>query len=232
MKRFFLLTLLAIFMSGIASAQNANRNGFFLELGLGGLVGDTPRSSFSITENVLSYKCLAGAAGDFGLGGRFRMGNHWAYEFKIEAQIPFANPINALVGRVLPIGFRYTSLELWRNYSLYAHFNLGGAITVISGVVGRHNLVFNADNEDDLMKENFVNDAQIIFSNMPETYIKGYRGNEGYGISYSGGIGFNITTHLYLEGCMSAQALFSCYGKNGKGVINYGMVSCIIGYRF
>ena len=78
MKRYVLLILVAILTSGISTAQHANRSGFFLEAGIGGLVGNTPRNSFSITDNVMYYKCLSGAAADFGLGARARMNNHWA----------------------------------------------------------------------------------------------------------------------------------------------------------
>lgn len=210
---------MAILTSGLAVAQNANRHGFFIEAGVGGLVGNTPRTSISVVDNVMYYKCLSGAVADFGLGGRFRIGNQWAYETKAEVQISFTNPINALVGRVLPIGFRFTSVEFWRNYSIYAHLNLGAAITGNSGIIGRENLISNSK-------------YMTIYPNTTETDIKGYVGMVSYGIAYSTGVGVNITTHLYLEGCFSAQTLFSCFGKNGKGIINYGIVSCVIGYRF
>ncbi|MDE6480494.1 MAG: hypothetical protein K2L45_09505 [Muribaculaceae bacterium] len=211
MKRLYLLILIAVLTTGIAASQNANRSGFFLELGFGGLVGDTPRYSFSIAENVLSYRCLAGAAGDFGFGGRFRMGNHWAYELKAEVQLPLKNPINSMIGRVLPVGFRYTSVEIVRNYSLYAHLNIGGAITVNRGII---------DTEC------------ILLPNIGETKLGYFAGAEGYGVAYSIGVGANVTTHLYFESSFNGQAIFRSYGKNGLGTNNYGIVGLFVGYRF
>ncbi|MDE6548927.1 MAG: hypothetical protein K2L22_08015 [Muribaculaceae bacterium] len=211
MKRYVLLILVAILTSGIATAQNANRSGFFLEAGIGGLIGNTPRNSFSITDNVMYYKCLSGAAADFGLGARARMNNHWAYEFKAEATIPLNNPINALVGRCLPVGFRYTSPEIWRNYSLYTHFNVGGAIVVNGGI---------------------AHSNEVLLPNL--NYVKfGYvDGGERYGAAYSLGLGINITTHFYVEAVFDGQAIFNSYGKNGLGTNVYGMVGCVVGYRF
>lgn len=226
--------LLSILTSGIATAQNANRSGFFMELGIGGMVGDTPLSSISITDNVVYYKCLTGAAADFGLGGRFRFADHWAYEIKAEAQIPLDNPVNALVGRALPIGFRYISGELWRNYSIYAHINLGGAVSVNRGIIGRGNIDFNSsDNKNiiDYIKDHGWEDG-VLTPDLPTSDLKGYVGLEGYGVAYSLGIGVNITTHLYLEGCLNAQSIIGGYGKDGKGMLNYGNASCVIGYRF
>ena len=213
MKKIFLFLVMAILSSGIAMAQNANRHGFFLELGIGGLVGDTPRSSISVTDNTVKYKCLSGGATDFGLGGRVRLGNHWAYEIKAEAQIPFANPIHSLVGRGLPIGFRYTSIEVWRNYSLYAHANVGGAIIVNRGM--------------------FYGNYNSIFPNTGELKLKrNGHGEEGYGISYSAGVGLNITTHIYAEACYNGQAMFDSFGKNGIGMNNFGIIAILFGYRF
>lgn len=211
MKKVFLVLVMAILTSGIATAQNANRTGFFLEVGIGGLVGNTPRNSFSVTDNVMYYKCLSGAAADFGLGARLRMNNHWAYEFKAEATIPLVNPIHALVGRCLPLGFRYTSPEIWRNYSLYTHFNLGGAIVVNRGMMW--------------------GGGNILYPNTEDFNIK-YNGEEGYGIAYSLGIGANITTHFYAEACLNAQAMFDVFGKEGIGMANYGMIAFLFGYRF
>lgn len=210
MKKILLFVLVAIISTGIATAQNANRHGFFLELGIGGLVGNTPRSSILITDNVVKYKCLTGAAADFGFGGRFRIGSHWAYEVKAEALIPFENPIYSFVGRALPVGFRYTSNEIWRNYSLYAHANLGGAIIVNRGIYREWGITF--------------------FPNTEEIKLK--TDGAGYGIAYSAGLGVNLTTHLYAEACYNGQAMFNCFGKNGMGMNNFGIIAFLVGYRF
>lgn len=220
MKKLVLLIIVGILNCGITTAQNANRSGFFMELGIGGLVGNTPRTSISVVDNIVFSKCLSGSVVDFGLGARIRMSNHWSYEVKAESQIPLNNPVNALVGRFLPIGFRYTSSELWRNYSWYAHFDLGGAITVNRGVIGLGNI-----NLDDTVIGPSSTEADYMD-------IKGYVGLEGYGTAYSLGIGVNLTTHLYIEGAFGGQMIFKGFGKNGLGLLNYGTVSGIVGYRF
>lgn len=202
---------MAILVAGVATAQNANRHGFFLELGVGGIVGSTPRNYISFNQNDIQFKCLSGAAGSFGIGGRIRIGQHWAYEIKADAMIPMNDPIYALVGRGMPIGFRYTSVELWQNYSLYAHFNLGGAIVVNNGYYSSNDVSWIPD---------------------PTEIKLRYNSRESYGVAYSVGVGVNLTTHLYVEGCFNAQAMFGIQRKNGYGVSNYGMVACAVGYRF
>lgn len=218
-------------MVELALAQNANRSGFFLEAGIGGMIGDTPRTSLSITNNVMTYKCISGTVGDFGLGVRLKFANHWSYEIKAEGQFPFDKPLQALVGRFLPIGFRYTSGELWRNHSVYAHINLGAAITVNNGIIGNGNLHHSSTDVIDMIKAKH-HGAFVLFPNTPETEIIGYVGNEGYGVAYSAGVGVNLTNHFYIEGCLSAQSFFSSYGQNGKGTLTGGIVACVLGYRF
>lgn len=221
MKKILLIIFATIFSIGIVSAQNANRNGFFLELGVGGLVGNTPRSSLLITDNVVKYKCLSGAAADVGFGCRFRFKKHWAYEVKGEAQIPFANPIYSMTVRVLPVGFRYTSIELWRNYSLYAHANLGGSIIVNRGIYRT-------------TRYSYGDYTCTFFENTDEFKLKKVQGagDEGYGIAYSAGIGVNLTPHVYLEACYNGQAIFNSFGKNGIGTNNFGIIAFLVGYRF
>lgn len=223
MKRYILLVLVAILSLGIATAQNANRNGFFLEAGIGGLIGDTPRMSITIVDNVVYNKCVYGTAADLGLGGRFRIGNHWAYELKAEGMIPLCDPINAVVGRFLPIGFRYTSGELWKNYSIYAHANIGGAMTGLNGKTESCNLEYsNSDSH--------TNSGIIVPDGT--TTIKLKTKDCTFGASYSFGLGINLSTHLYLEGCFNAQFMFDVFGKDGIGTANYGMIAFLIGYRF
>lgn len=223
-KKLLFLMLMAIFSSEFAFGQNANRNGFFLELGAGGFVGCTPRTSIFTKDNVMYFNCLSGAAADFGVGGRFRINNHWAYEVKGEGQFAIGQSIKEVIGRFLPVGFRYTSIELWKNYSLYAHMNIGMAMTGKTGWIYDGNLNYNS----------YFNWYGVLFPNMPSVNIEPatYSMDIRLGLAYSIGVGVNLTTHLYLEGCMNAQAMFNCYGRNGKGLLHYGMVAGIIGYRF
>lgn len=212
MKKLILLWLVIIFTIGGLQAQNANRSGAFVELGVGGYVGSTPRSEIGIIDNQLMVKCLTGGAFSIGTGYRLKFSPHWAYEVKAEAQTAFNDPVNGLVGRFLPISFRYTSAELWRNYSLYGHINLGAAIAVQSGeYVDYH--------QSEIPVNSYVK-------------LKGYWGEERLGPAYSLGVGVNLTTHLYVEGCFNGQVLISAWGKHSKGVLSYGTVGVAVGYRF
>lgn len=214
MKKMLLLLALA-FMTALATfAQNANRSGFFLEAGVGATVGSTMRSSFSITDDVFTFKCRTGMTVDFGLGYRLRFSPHWAYEFKANAQSNPDNIVNDFVGRALVAGFRYTSVEVWRNFSLYGHFNVGGAIAANRGMI-----------DYGTIHGPLTNDMQNV-------KIKSFIGDEGFGAAYSLGIGVNVTTHFYVEYCWDAQYMFSCYGKNGKGNLHWGMSGIVLGYRF
>lgn len=62
MKRIFMLFMSVIMVGFFASAQNANRKGLFLEAGIGGLIGNTPRTTLSVNNNVVQYECLTGTA--------------------------------------------------------------------------------------------------------------------------------------------------------------------------
>lgn len=212
MKRFVILLFSVLAAIVGLHAQNANRNGFFLELGIGGMVGDNIRTSITIDDNVVKAKGLSGASGDIGLGFRKKLGRHWAYELKAEGMFPFESLPYSIAGRLLPIGFRYTSVEVWRNYSLYFHFNAGGVISATTG--------------------EFPNSWDSIL--VPgENKIEGFGERQGFGGAYSLGVGANLTTHFYAEACWNGQVLINCFGKNGKcSTLNGGTFGLIIGYRF
>ena len=212
MKKLILLLLVTIAAIGGLHAQNANRNGIFVELGVGGYVGSTPRSEIGIFDNQLMFKCLGGGAFSIGTGYRLKFSPHWAYEVKAEAQTAFSNPIHSLVGRFLPVSFRYTSSELWRNYSLYGHINLGAAIAVQAG--------------------EYIDYHQSEIPVDSYSRLKGYWGGERVGPAYSLGVGVNLTTHFYVEACYNGQSIINAFGKNDKGTLNYGVVGVVVGYRF
>lgn len=219
MNRLLVALLLLLGMAETLSAQNANRSGFFLEAGFGGTIGNTPRKGFFISNNRIMNLYNAGPAVDFGLGYRFRTATHWAYEVKAEGQTCLSNPVNALVGRFLPVGFRYTSVEFWRNFSLYGHFNLGGAIAVNNGKISAY------------YRENIP--TSVLTPDMDDAAtINGFKGENAFGGAYSLGIGVNITTHFYAEACFNGQWMFGCWGRNGHGAYHWGMAGAILGYRF
>lgn len=200
-----------IMVGFFASAQNANRKGFFLEAGIGGLIGNTPRTTLSVKDNVVQYECLTGTAANLSVGSRNRISKHWAYELQCDVQVPFEKPSQNLTIRVLPLGFRYYSNELFKNYSLYCHFNVGGAMVYNSGRIS------------------YIRDLNL---NIPTEDVEHCNYSIGGGIAYLIGVGVNITTRLYIEGRLSSQLIFNGFGKDGKGLLHYGMPAGVIGYRF
>lgn len=200
-----------IFLNITGYAQNANRKGFYVEAGFGGLVGNSICRSVKVEDNTLQYKCLSGSVAEFDFGGRFRTSTHWAYEFKLGCQTTLSDPVYGLCFRILPLGFRYTSIEVWRNFSLYAHFNIGTSIGLNNGKMPRY--------------------SSILFPNTPFIDID-ESSSSSIGLGYSIGIGANLTTHCYIELCYNAQALFDCIGDNGLGTVNGGLLGGTIGYRF
>lgn len=211
MKKNLFLILCMIFLGISGYAQNANRKGFFIEAGFGGLVGNSIRNCVKITDNTLQYKCLSGSIVGLDFGGRFRSSKHWAYEFKLGCQTCLSDPVYGICFRILPVGFRYTSIEVWRNISLYTHFNFGASIGLNDGKMPRPDIMF--------------------FPNTPFIDIE-ESASSGIGLGYSIGFGANVTNHCYLEFCYNAQALFDCIGNKGLGTVNGGLLGGVIGYRF
>ena len=224
MKKILLILLCVMGMTEIISAQSANRSGFFIEAGIGGIVGDTPLKSWGMKDNVVYGKCVAGPALDVGFGGRFRTGRHWAYQITAEMQMPFSQPIETMTIRAMPVGFRYVSTELWRNYSLYAHLDLGFAL-----VSNRGKSVTGHSDKDAEYNDGYQEYGEY----------QGAFSHPGWGVAYSAGIGVNLTTHLYLEGFFKGQMLFGAYGVKTvsdtyiKGhPLNGGFAGVLVGYRF
>ncbi len=215
MNKKLLLLLIVILSFGFVQAQNANRSGIFLELGAGGLIGSTPRKSLSIVDDVMYFKYLSGPTIDCGVGGRLRMNNHWAYELKIDAMLPVSSPINNMILRCLPLGFRYTSQEIWKNNSLYGHVNVGVALAANRGIINYEGI-----------------ENKTYYYNTPEREIKGFSSSVGLGVAYSLGFGVNITTHFYTEACWKGQTIFDSFVRNGRAIANYGTLGIIFGYRF
>lgn len=211
MKKLLILFVMLTASTALSLAQNANRSGFFLEAGAGATVGSTPRVSYTLTNNDFTFKCASGLSVDFGLGYRLRTSSHWAYEFKANAQSVTSYLKDSFVARALPVGFRYTSVEIWRNFSLYCHFNIGGALAAGRGKI---------DPWSDLKP-----DAHYV-------PVEGFDDDLGFGAACSLGLGINLTTHFYMEYCWDSQAIFGAYGKDGKGTYHWGMSGLVIGYRF
>ncbi len=229
-----LLTTLMLLLTGAtaAVAQNANRSGVFVEAGVGLFTGQTPRTSVGRTmDDQFVYTVAKGCAIDLSAGYRLRFANHWAYEWRagLEASPahfnPFFNP------KFFPIGFRYTSTELFRNSSLYAHANLGISFCPFG------------DPDDFGYVEGEDRWIDKMYNPLRPGETKCLEANWNYqcGIVYSLGIGLNITNHLYAGLTYDAQVNISRYYNayypgifhhSGHKSIYWGTIGLRIGYRF
>lgn len=207
-----LFCALCVLTPSTLKAQNANRSGFFLEAAVGGTIGDTPRVAATFSENHdFSFTYAGGTAWNFAFGQRFRTSNHFAYEVKAEVQSTVSNILPAAVCKFYPLGLRYTSPEVWRNFSIYATGSLGGAI----GSAGNY------------LKDVYY-DSPLISGQTKD--IKFFDEVSG-GAAYSVGLGVNITSHFYAGFLWDGQFMFNQY-RFDKGNRNWGMVGFKLGYKF
>lgn len=222
MKKFLLMLLVLTAAIPGAMAQNANRSGFFLETAVGGITGSTPAIGYSAKDGKVSAYCLSGTAVNFALGFRRATARHWAYEFRMEGQTNTDDFERGLTAKLLPVGFRYTSPELFRNYSLFFHFNVGGAIGAVN--VNPEDVLCDSDNSG-------YDYDQSLTNNSPRTDAKAFD-NISYGAAYELGIGVNLSIHFYVEALWDSQVMLDTFGKEGKKALHWGMVGARIGYRF
>lgn len=214
MKSLIILWILLITSTGIIIAQNANRKGYVIEAGIGGVVGETPRQKISTKgiSHVLEIKGASSPAFYIGIGRRLPIINYnWAYECKFDMQSSFDNLGASLVIRLLPLGFRYTSKEFQDNNSMFVHFNLG--------------CEYNNNNGRD---KRFV-ESSVKNVDPPVEYSDG----KGLvGLAYSLGMGINVTSRFSVEACLNCQTIFNACGKNGIGNLIGGFLGVVGGYRF
>lgn len=136
MKKMIFMLLLAVLSVAGVSAQNANRSGFFLELGAGGFVINPPMLKVTTTykqtgtsvpstisgndvieyENVLKYS--------FNVGYRFAKSRHWAVDCRLNCMFSDGMLDEMFVVGIM-YGARYVSPELFRNFSLYGALSVG-----------------------------------------------------------------------------------------------------------
>lgn len=72
-----IIALLALVAFVGANAQNANRGGFFIEAGIGGTTGTSPRTALFMDGTSMMAKFAGGAAFDVQFGFRTKTSNHW-----------------------------------------------------------------------------------------------------------------------------------------------------------
>lgn len=210
MKRLLLLFLVSLAVLLPAMAQNANRSGFFLDAAVGAAFGKTPKVAYSVSkEGDVSILFAHGPAWDFGFGYRLRTSNHFAYEFKVEAQSTFSYIFNAGLLKAFPLSLRYTSNEISRNISLYLTGGLGMCLGPRSCV--RTNISYNP--AIDYKRRAELRDVTA-------------------GIAYTLGFGVNLNTHLSMGLLLDAQFMFINKTRVGKESYNWGISGLNVAYRF
>lgn len=113
-------------------AQNANRSGFFLEIGAGSVVGESSytdtKEEFSVIDGSLAViskvKRDNGFKFNVGTGYRLAVSNNWAIELKA-----MGVKYNDIAVKLMP-GARYTSKELFSNVSMYIAPNIGACLYI------------------------------------------------------------------------------------------------------
>lgn len=139
MKR--LLTLIAAVLLAVTGlyAQNANRNGFFIELQGGAAFGEVLKyepSSYSNYPSAISATCLkGGGVGSLDFGYRFATSSNFAVDFKLGAWSDFAEVGKTLQLRGLP-GIRWTTDDFGSNMSAYIALNAGVGLSPEGGGSG------------------------------------------------------------------------------------------------
>ncbi len=108
-------------------AQNANRNGFFIEAGVGALIGNTPYASEAhFSDGNICVDRLKGALPQIDLGYRFATSSHMAFEVKAMGALPVNKASNFML--YLMPGIRYTSSDFGSNMSFFGALNIGAGM--------------------------------------------------------------------------------------------------------
>lgn len=208
MKKVLFLLVFCVLATRAATAQNANRSGFFIEGAVGGTTGNTPRTSYGLDNENLTMYHAHGTAVNFALGFRARISSYAAYEFSLEAQSPVDAFKTQPVFKVMPLSFRFTTKEFWRNYSFYINFRIGGAI----------------GNKGEFYGSDPLQDDNIIDVNL-------FRGMSA-GAAYQIGVGINLSNHFYAGFSWDAQLMFQQIRNLEPENIHWGMTGLRLGYRF
>lgn len=206
MKKLIIALLCAVAALG-ATAQNANRSGFFIEAAIGGATGSTPRTSAYLDGNTLMAKFAGGTSFNIALGMRCKSGSHMAVDFRLEAQSPVSYVSSVPTGRFL-IAPRYISSELFGNMSIYGTVGIGGAVSF---------------------------SYPLYCTTLPAEGSCDYKMSHGEvspGVAYMLGAGLNITTHFSVGFIWSSQFMFNQCRIHNNENLNWGMAGLQLGYRF
>ena len=213
MKNVILFLTLCILSVTTLSAQNANRSGFFIEGAVGGTTGTTPRTSYGCVDGNFTVYHAHGTALNFALGFRARISSCAAYEFAVQAQAPIDAFKTQPVFKAMPLSFRFTTKEFWRNYSVYFNFRLGGAV----------------GNKGEFYRTSSQNPPDGNTDYRVEVNL--FRGISA-GAAFQAGLGVNLSNHFYAGFAWDAQYMFSQFRNMTEENLLWGMVGFNIGYRF
>lgn len=139
-KRLVLITLFVCAFF-IVHAQNANRSGFFVEAGVGGVTGDRPVTNLDerddviesgefIGENFVTIKVERKKKAFYGLGFNAAAGYRWhiARHFAADAKVKFNDATYRFkeTSQIdVMLGLRYMSHDFGGNKSIYANAGIG-----------------------------------------------------------------------------------------------------------
>lgn len=220
MRKVLLSLVFCILAVGAAMAQNANRTGFFIEAAVGGTTGTTPRTSYGFDNGNLTLYHAHGTSVNLTFGFRTRISRYAAYEVTAEAQSPVDAIKTQPVFKLMPLSFRFTTPEFWRNYSFYFNFRIGGAIGNKGDII-----------EDSSWYDNYVLTNYITLDKDFHKDVSFYNEVSG-GVAYQIGFGLNITTRFYAGFSWDAQYMFNQYRKNEPENLHWGTAGLRLGYRF
>lgn len=204
-----IIALLALVAFVGANAQNANRSGFFIEAGIGGTTGTTPRTALVMEGNNLMAKFAGGAAFDVQFGFRTKTSNHCAFDLRFGAMAPFSAVSSTPVFKIMP-GLRYTSTEIFGNMSIYGNVAVGGAVSF----------------------SHLYPDSDPLPINGEETKLSLSDGDACFGVSYTIAVGLNITNHFYAGPVWDAQYMIHQARQGQDQNLHWGMFGIQLGYRF
>ena len=218
MKKVLLLIVFCVMAATAALAQNANRGGFFIEAAVGGTTGTTPRTSYGLQNGNLTVYHARGTSFNIALGGRARISSYAAYEFAIEVQSPTDAIKTQPIAKLMPVSFRFTTPEFWRNFSFYINFRLGAAL-------GNKGRIEDIDIYD-------PSSADILESGSDARHDVALFEELTGGAAYQIGFGVNITNHFYAGFSWDAQYMFNQYRNTKAENLHWGMAGLRLGYRF
>lgn len=215
-KILLIISIILISITG-GYAQNANRNGFFIELGAGFPIGSIPAYKVGFDNNAVAVFYPGGPDVNFAIGYRRTMGKSFAWEIKGEGSAMPTKFRNTMVIALLP-GIRYTSKELFGNTSLFCGINIG--VLLSRGGYGSYYLYESPDYPD--YRYDWYDDLN--------------NGDIAIGVKFGADIGLNITSSFYTGLYLDCNVIDAQDVVKDNTIIRdwnlWGSLGLRLGYRF